>query len=664
MKTFLHLVRRELLDYRLFFVAALAFGLLPYALAPLAAAGPGELPLLRAEIAKFVVLGFFVLTSCMLGARWLIAGFASGQRGFELTRPISAWQLCASKLSANLLLIFGGTWLASLPTFMTAFSFDRAALDASLYQYLTNDRLTTWTHYRYLADYGPFGWGLSWNAFVVAAVAAAALALLALAQTISLVIAGRSARSLADLAALLAFFGLLALAAERLRLYGAVGIGLCWLLPLALLVGGLGIFSAWRAFGAGSLLGEAHRRHSLAMSSGLVLLGALTVGAAQLATRPSLERLESFSLVVPNADLSRWIVSGTQDWRGLEPAFAVDRESGKATYLMPRRDILGMPFFSESGDRVFNYHSGSSVSLQIRPLADLALTEIPLALHEIELDGMAVDPGRTFLVAVSTTGELSAQRLNEPGRPAFRLKDPELSGKPTVVVHRQGSRFDLLVYSANGAMKPESRIWTVRQFAFDAATGELRPLESRTFPQGFWPPGGNGSNWWQVALPLMDAGFPFSQLAASRRLVALAGGRGAMQLEGANDAGGETADWRIFDAQGETLGTFQIAKGAVPVGEIRPGLLLVGTSPIAGVPHHLSSWIWWMQENPERFRTLVVEVPSGRILRQLQGFAPVKYPGAGDRVWLIDQNGEPYDLAAADAEPQRMLPFRPLAAGS
>lgn len=659
MKIFFHLVRRELLDYRLFFVAALAFGLLPYALAPLGAAGSGEIPQLRAEIAKFVVLGFFVLSSCVLGARWLIAGFAAGQRGFELTRPVSAWQLCASKLSAILLLIFGGTWLASLPTFMAAFSFDRAALDADLYQYLANDRYTAWTHYRYLGDYSPIGWGLSWNGLAVAAVLAAALALLALAQTISLAMAARSARSLADLAAGLVFFGLLAMAAERLRLYGALGIGLHWLLPLALLVGGLGIWSAWRAFGAG-MLSEAHRRHSLAMSSGLVLLGALTALAAQAATRPDLERLASFSLAVPNADLSRWIVSGTQDWRGFEPAFAVDRENGKTTYLMPRREISGLPFLSASGDRVFSYHSGSSFSLQIRELADLALTEIPLTASGIEIDSVAVDPGRQLLVAVTYAGELSAHRLNEPGRPAFRLRDPQLSGKPTVVVHRQGSSFDLLVYSTNVAMKPQGRIFTVRRFAFDAATGELRPLESRTYPQGFWPAGANGSNWWEEAYSLMDAGLPFSQLASSRQLVALAGGGGAMRLEGTGNARGETADWRIFDAQGETLGTFQTFKEAVPVGEIRPGLLLVGTSPVAGVPHHLSSWVGWMQENPERFRTLVVEVPSGRILSELRGFAPVKYPVAGKSVWLIDQNGEPHDLAAADAEPRPILPVRPL----
>lgn len=121
--------------------------------------------------------------------------------------------------------------------------------------------------------------------------------------------------------------------------------------------------------------------------------------------------------------------------------------------------------------------------------------------------------------------------------------------------------------------------------------------------------------------------------------------------------------WSFMNAQGERLASIDLLPRARPVGEIRPGLLLVGIPSSDGKPRTFRSTPDLLLGKIDNWQTLVIEVPTGKILKKLEGLVPMSHPQTGKQVWLIDKNGEPFDLAFAEADPQPILPFRPKLAG-
>lgn len=121
--------------------------------------------------------------------------------------------------------------------------------------------------------------------------------------------------------------------------------------------------------------------------------------------------------------------------------------------------------------------------------------------------------------------------------------------------------------------------------------------------------------------------------------------------------------WNLVGVQGEKLASVDLLPRARPVGEIRPGLLLVGIPSSDGMPRTFRSTPDLLLGKIDNWQTLVIEVPTGKILKKLEGLVPMSHPQTGKQVWLIDKNGEPFDLASAEADPQPILPFRPKLAG-
>lgn len=633
---FLHLLHRELADRRYFFAAALAIGFLPYLVALFARASPEELPDVRAGIARAILLGFLAGVPLVLGARWLIADFATGRRAFELARPVSAGVLCGSKLATHALMIFGGALLTTLPTKMSALS-SELPLFANLVQ---NPEFP----FRSLILVAPLVALGVWAAFTAA-------------QTFSLLLADRGRLSLADLFTSILCIALLAFAYRRCVFFDAPTIAFSWLGRLGLGLAALGAFAAWRSIQAGSLVERAHRRHSQAMIPGLLAIGCLTALVAAWILRPDVDKLMRFTLAVPNVDGSRWLIAGEQDWRGFEPMFEADPATRKATYLAPRSRIDGFPWLSADGRRIGHFREAAG-TVKIHQLADGEVQGSSTVRWQDPYGTFAeVDDRLELAISSAAPGNLQAFSLESPGQRLAHVESEELRGQLVLILHRTGSVFDIVVHRPDEE-KGEARTWTLSHFAFEAKSGELRRGESWTCAPGKCQPRILGDpDWWREALPLLEKGVGFSRLARQHQISVLEGGFGAMPAAVVQEAYDVRArirprEWILFDAANERLGSFDAPPDFRPAGEIRPGLLLVGGAPAKiEIYPHLRDFV--------SLQTLVVEVPSGRILRTLDGFTPIRH---SRRVWLVDRSGAPYDLESADAEPRPILPWLPRAA--
>jgi hypothetical protein len=635
MIVFLHLMRRELADRRYFFPAALAIGFMPYFVAWSAGIRRTDLPEVHAGIARAILVGFLAGVPLVLGSRWLVADFAGGRRGFELARPVPAWVLCGSKLAAFALMIFGGGWLTTLPTKMTALSADLPIVAP------------------FLRGYQGFTWSLAPLAVLGVWV------IFTCAQVFSLMIADRSRVSLIDLGTVIVFAVLMGYAYQRGVVFDARSVVFWWLDWILLALAVFGTFSAWRSFQAGSLLDRAHRRHSLAMNLGLLAIGTVTALAAASVVRPDPEKLVRYTLALPNADASRWLIAGEQNLHGFEPMFAADPATGQATYLAPRSRVEGYPWLSADGRRIGFLRDGGR-ALSVHEL-DRGLSRSMMRLEGARPAGLTlgVDDRLELAVTLSAPGMLRSFSLEFPIRELAHAENEDLRGHLMPILHRAGSWFDLVVLRQDGQPDEQDRIWTASHFTFDAKSGELRRGETWTYPPGDHPGNASDRNWWREALPLLEAGARFPELATHPYLVALEGGRGVRMAAPppGNDASSRIRprEWVIFDAANARLGSFKALAGFLPAGEIRPGLLLVGRRPAISETyprrHEVGAW-----------QTLLVEVPSGRILRVLHGFAPSRNSQSGRKVWLVDRSGTPHDLDSAVAEPRPLLPWHPRSA--
>lgn len=641
MKILLHLMRRELIDLRLFLAAALLAGFLPYLLASLAASSGPEVADLRADFARGTMIAFFLVTPFVLGIRWLSAGLANGRRAFELARPIGAWQLWASKLSAILVVVLGGTLATSLPTFLAAF---RADVVTSHWLELLLARLANGIP-------GVVPWTFL-SLYIV-------LTSLTVGQSISFVLTGRSWLSLLDLGSWVVFATLFALAAGRLREFGATDLGITWLPTILLVFCAIGLDAAWRSFQGGSLVEGVHGRYSASMSFGLLALGLLLLASAYASTRPNIAKLSRFSVALPSDDFSRWLVAGVQNQRGFEPSFLVDAAAGKASYLGPHQPTFFR--FSADGRQLLVAPFGERRTGEAKVLRSAEEPPIPIPVSVGWLGSSSQANGDlSLLVQLEKVNRAVVYELPS-GRRLGQVSLPVSEGW-TQVIYRQGNDFDFIATRRlPGSLIPEAR-----RFRFDASRLAVEEGETWHFPLNVLLDSHNPELWWSEALQLIDTGVPFAELAASPQLAALAGGYGVLAVpttERRQDEGNKS--FRIVDAQGAEVGSFDFPRNGHLVGEIRPGLLAVGFQHRASLFEYLTYMVnsdYYATQGPA-FETLLVEVPSGRVVRKLEGFTPRKFSIAGRKVWLENRHGEPFDLETADAEPKRLLPLRPYGAG-
>ncbi len=257
MKIFFHLVGRELRVRWHFFLCAPALGLLSW---PFSAFVP---PVYLAVAAVPLVMG----------AGWLIGGFGpGGRRGFELARPISAWQLCAAKLAAILVVGLGVILVCRVGGL---FYLARGFLPA-----LVDDR--GGLHCFSFPMYGPlvvYPESFAWKFWRLFEAPLAVLMLVGWIQTFAFAIADRGWRSLAEVGAL--FY----VAAALARAWHVAGedpwtFSFGWLPAVAVAFAALAVAAAWRSIAAGVLVERAHQGYAAIATPGLLALGTLLFATA------------------------------------------------------------------------------------------------------------------------------------------------------------------------------------------------------------------------------------------------------------------------------------------------------------------------------------------------------------------------------------------------
>ncbi len=651
-----HLFIRELRGRSYFLLGAALLGLLPLMWA--ARLDRGETIIdLRLQFARLLVGLVLAGLPLFWGARWLVKGAgAAGSRSFELAQPLTAWQLTAAKLSAMVAITLGSAFLIGLPTALADPGLARRGhlyLFDLLFSANRPDTVVTHAHLVLPVRFSDAQWLLC----RAAGLPLLLFAPLVLAQSVSFAAASRGRQALADFGCWLLFAAAAGVAVDRLLGYGALGFLLGWLPLLCLALAVLGIWSAWRSFAAGALLANAHRGHSAVMNPGLLVLGLLLMAGAFGATRPDVAALESFSLVSANADGSLWLIGGRQRDSAMSPLLLVEPATGKTTFAAP---LLQLNFYSvavaeRAAFAVVGRQDGRLERLLVRP--GKASVPRPFDLFASWSSGERFATDASGLFEVTMNYEFVVTVREQPGgRERFRIPLPKGPSDSLVQLkNRQGSIFDVVI--ALGLQDLEHQSFA--RYQLDATDGTFAR-------EDLWRTRLNGSPagleaWWQEALPLAAAGVPLDVLADFEELLPLTGDGVFLAREHRFSSDLDGRRYTIVNGRGACTGALVIPHGAFVSGEIRPGLLLVGISDgdiDAAYDFHrprganaFAAWSTW-----------VVEVPQGRIVRRLRGFAPSHPMTDSRRTFLLGPYGEPYDLPAADAEPRRILPWRPLPA--
>ncbi len=596
-----------------------------------------------------------------MGARWLVAGFgAGGRRGFELARPVAAGQLAAAKLSTAILaMAFGGALLACLPEMVA----NREEFGRDLAGFFAESIVATPTRSLWLGYAMPeveigtaelYFW-------VFGALPLLLVLLLVLAQTFFAAV-GRDRHSLLSLAGLL-------LAAAALWSYhrfsetspwASASAG-CRRSPVA--AAGLGFFSAWRSFAAGSLLGPAHRGYSRAFGAGFATLAAVLAICSHQATSPEIGDLRGYSLVSPNPDGS-WLVGGNLG-RGFLPVFHLDPARRQATYVGPlyrqsfmnvlgeKASILGIGF--RWPDYFLHFAPG-------RPPVRLpeAFGGDDPGFARLDADGSVLVrlAGRELsVVRVADGRELGRIAIPAPGIEEFMMpgmhgpfRKTAASEGSVALLNRQGTEFDLLVGL------PEAREGFVRieRHRFDAASLTLVPE----------------SSWTSLAARALGPGelLVGPDLAAARCRSAT-GGAHRFPLARAPDRRRRRLP-RPRRGR-ENTGRAEVGPDRPPrhlhrIGRVArlgdPGRRDPPRHPGRRPARHQGAVLLQLRNSARRrilcrLRHPADRNPEGRTLRRIPGFlAAVPMVGKA-RPFLRGPYGEPYDLDSADAEPRPILPW-------
>ncbi len=165
------------------------------------------------------------------------------------------------------------------------------------------------------------------------------------------------------------------------------------------------------------------------------------------------------------------------------------------------------------------------------------------------------------------------------------------------------------------------------------------------------------SAWWKEALPAFQGGVPLEILGDFPKPRAMAGG---LFIASDYDAFGYrlSGAFTMVSREGLCTGSLRLPPGSYLAGEIQPGLLLAATE--VDDPAKIDDRLYRRDAGTfASWTALVIESRTGRILGRLPGLAPSPIADPEIPAFLIGPYGEPYDLEAVDAEPRRILPWRP-----
>lgn len=604
MRGFLAVAQREVVERRMWLVAAVVAGLIPLA-APLlpwvsaqsAAEARGALASLLA--ATLVTAGALALGVSMIGSE-----LGERRLGFYFARPLSAAAIWWGKLAASFVVVVLVGAVIVLPS---------ALLGGPL-------------AVRELFDLPAEGASL--------ASAVAVLVPLVLLVAHALSIAGRSRSSLlvVDLVAAIAFGAVIWFVGAQLR-FTAPGLFL-WLVAASIwtLLAGL-VAAGWAQVAVGRI--DARRGHR-ALSATLwgtlgsfALILAAYAGWVVSATPSSIGHLWD----VRSAPGGSWtVVSGSSSGRGdYVPIFLLDTGSGRWIRVgLPGRWRFG-PMYSDDGRIAVWQEPAGRSSRDPRQVvfADLAADQ-PLAVATSlmlgeDVQAMQLSPsGRRLAVVADKT--VSIYSLPDGG--LVRAVATNLESAHVVLRFLGEEQVSLSVWPA--AERNQSGSVNVTIWRLDVPSARLVETGKLTAAPGFWAMPGDPQGELLLAfhsgvggreLVLHDArtGVPRASLLSGtqQRPVRVAFLHDGRILVGESRAGvGHKARISVHDREGRLLRTIDVGEGYLGRlgSEVSPGVLVVTVSP-----HE--DWYWPGREDA---RALLVDVERGNLQKLAEGYVPAR----------------------------------------
>ncbi len=411
MRGFLAVFEREIVERRLFAVAALALGLIP-PMVPLLPGMPAASP---AELRSGVALGLaLVLTfvfALLLGGSVIVRDLAERRLGFYFARPLAGGAIWAGKLAAAVALAAGAGLLVLLPTSLLGGVPDPSG-----------------------------SWGTTWVALSRPEIAAvwlgALLLIVAISHAAGVIFRSRSPWLLVDLAALgvtaaIVWTCLKVLARDGAGIAGwgrfgpAAPQSLTLLQYLEIAVASA-VLLATAAAGATQVirgrtdLRRGHRALSVVLWSALLPASLVLAGYTRWFETPVPEDLVNVHGVVPSPAGSWIALYGQAAHRGgSRPGFLFDVGSGRfvrAGFGIPSLDRPSLMSFSADGGRAFwlEAPAGDAAGFYQRELELLSL--------DLRQRGASPQPTRVFV-----QGAPSAFAISPNGRFAAIARDRRLT---------------------------------------------------------------------------------------------------------------------------------------------------------------------------------------------------------------------------------------------
>jgi ABC-type transport system involved in multi-copper enzyme maturation permease subunit len=368
MTSLLAIVRREIVERRMAFVAAAVASVLPLIArwAPLPIAGSRGL--VTFMLMATLVVGFGGALAIVLGATMIGRDLAERRMSFYLSRPIPAAAVWFGKLLGSVLISFCSAAIVIIPTAVLA----------------------------------PDAWRGNWTisaGATTAGLALSALILVLVAHVMGTMIRSRSPWVLADLAAAVVFAaccGLVVHDAWRAQAPITVAVETSAIVAAALLV----------ALAAGALqlrygrtdIGRNHRALSLSLWSGMAIVVMLTLAWGMWVRSPALRDLRATSVSAPAS--GPWIaMSGLARGRADYPAVILLNTTSRSTLRVRRDSPFWQPEFrfSRDGRHVIWVESSDPVGsmIGVADLGSAARSHRFAAPNLSNLKNLAISPDGT-----------------------------------------------------------------------------------------------------------------------------------------------------------------------------------------------------------------------------------------------------------------------------
>lgn len=607
MRGLLAVAQREVVDRRMWLVAALAAGLIPLAAPLLPWVGAGSAAEARSMLASVLAATLTTAGALALGLSMVGSDLAERRLGFYFARPLSAGAIWWGKLAASFVIVVLVGVLAALPTA------------------LVGDNLVL----RELAGLTADGALLAGGGVVLL------LLMLPLAHALGVMGRSRSVWIVLDLVAAVAVGGTIWAVGRRFMLAGPMTL-MTWLLASSLAVVLAALLAAgWVQVAVGRTdPRRGHRALSATLWGTLGSFALAVVGYAAwvfAATPSSLDRLWE---VMPAPSGSWTLVSGSSPGRGdYYPAFLLDTTTGRWVNLEPTSHWWWFaPMFSADGRR--------TVWLQptgLGPSDGRQVVVIDLSKPHPRPAATSLIFGRNLRAArLSPSGQRLAI-LDEKVITVYSLPDATLvkSSRLDVGAGRISTRFladDELVLSVwpesgpSTATTVDAMLWRL-----DLRSGKLErtgTLEGSSYrddltlpadPRGelrlaFHPRGS------ELELVAHDArtGVPRATLLSQPDQPLLGAGflaDGRIVVGESRAAAGEPARMHLFNRDGRLLRSVVLPGGKVGRigGEVAPGVLAVRLG-------NLESWAG------RGGNAVLVDLEAGTVRRLPVGHVPI--PGA------------------------------------